>query len=174
MSRTAPSPRTFRPRLEALEGRELPSVAGLVVLGVSQALQAQVNAANNDLSRLRTDANAEAAAAQFFGPSGSVQAIAPQVNGDLSDLQRDFNGLRTTNFIAGIVFSPAFLSAVLRRRDAFAIGPAVAAQQAVSNEVNSLPGQVSPLGDLILQSNASMSVNDGQQFFDFSTLILTT
>jgi hypothetical protein len=172
MSRTATSPRPFRPRLESLEGRELPATVGLLVFGLSQSLQLQVNAANTDFNRLQADVGVQVAASQFNGSSGSVAAIAPVVDGDRAVVQSDFNHLRANGFLASIVLSPALLSAVLRRRDAFAIGPAVAAGQAVSNEINSLPGQVAALGNLPLRSSPSMTVNAAQLFFGFSSLTL--
>src|SRR5579875_935650 len=79
---------TFKPQLESLETRDLPSAAGMVlsldlqaIQQSVQAMQTQANAAGNDFSKLRTDLQTHpnqlttAQTADFTKLGGDMQSV---------------------------------------------------------------------------------------------------
>jgi hypothetical protein len=170
MTRNPSARRPFRPCLEPLEGRDVPSFTGLLLFGLTQTVQPQVNTVNADVNQLKADVATQVAAPQLMGPTNSVQAQAPVVNNDLTTLQSDFNRLRDNTLFGGVFFSYAVVSNTLTPDDIFFVVPAFIALQAGNNEINTVPAEVLPVGVQPLSSVPGMTVNAAQQMFGFPIL----
>jgi hypothetical protein len=96
----SPKP-TFKPRLEALEGRDLPSAAGIGVYMESQniqqgvqAMQSQANAATNDFKKWGSDiqnglfSNAANDQLKLAGDIQSVRFLNTQIQAELQSFQQ--------------------------------------------------------------------------------------
>jgi hypothetical protein len=136
------SRQSFRPRLESLEGRELPSGAGFFLFLLGGGLQNQVNAVNKDMSNLQgtvqtmtttQDPNA------FTSASRATDA-------NLKQLQTDFTALKNTSQSDNGFLSLAWFSGALDSSDIFFLFSYFGQAQAAANDISSLPGQVAAQG----------------------------
>jgi hypothetical protein len=172
MSRHPSGAVPFRPCLERLEGRELPSGTGFLLFLFAQGLQQEVNSAKGQYTTLQNAVNAEVAAQSFSGPTNSVESAAPAVNGDLGVLSSLFHSLQGNVPFNGFFFSYALASGTLDSGDGLAVLFAFGALNNANQVVNGMPGQVSALGQQTLQFFPAFTVNSAQQFYNFPAVTL--
>jgi hypothetical protein len=157
------SPRPFRPRLESLEGREVPSALGFFLASMQPALQQQTDVVNADFSRLQADV-----AAQVSAPAtANSQALAMTTANDQAVLQGDFNKLVATNELVNVLGVLGTLQRQLDTGDIPLLAPLLRTTLASNNAVLNLPAQVTVLGDQTLVANPNTTVNQAQASFGF-------
>jgi hypothetical protein len=175
----------FRPRLEALEARDMPSLAGFILFGLTNNLNQtdmKVRTDNmtltNDVNTLKTLSVGNNVLTKTPGIVNTAQnAAATTVNNDRAALQTDFTALQNqhTNFrntAFFFLFSGAFDSSDLF----FLLGAGQASMNA-TNDVNSIPGTVMTQGTqttnlLNMLGGTTQTVNQVLNFFSFPNLTI--
>jgi hypothetical protein len=159
---------SFRPRLESLEGRDLPSTTGVLLFLFGAGLQQQTTTANNDFTTLQNDVNT-----QKNGPVGAnFQQLATTTNNDLQQLQKDFTTLKNSAQFGSTILLFAFVGG-LDSTDFFFIFSFSQSLQNANGDVNNLPGQVTGLGNQTFANFPGTTINQSQNAFGFSSLALT-
>jgi hypothetical protein len=164
MSRYAARSCSFRPQLERLESRELPS-----------SISSQTTALAKDYATLQAGVavlvNLPATPGGVL-PADIAQRDSSNINGDLTSLQSDYNSLKSSAKSAQtLLFLGLFFSGGNTTEELFyLVGLGVVGK--ADQQLSSLPGQVSSLGTQSL-TNFNFTVDDVVNLFGFSSLRIT-
>jgi hypothetical protein len=154
---------SFRPQLEWLESRELPSAISsqTVALGKAYAtLQAEVQVLVNI-----------PASPGGVIPADVAQSDTMKINSDLNSLQADYTNLKnSTKSTEAFLLLGLFASMGNTQEEAlYLVG--LGAVGKASQQLNSIPGQVSALGNQSLpNTNPTLTVNGDMNLFGFPSL----
>jgi hypothetical protein len=175
MKRNLSTARPFRPRLESLEGRDLPSGTGVLLFFLSQGLQQQVQKVEADNNQLTADVNALAALPKQAVNTFSItqQNATKAVDADRAKLQSDFSTLKGMAQQDQLFMTLALLGGNLDQTDFFLALLSFNAANQAQNDVNNLPGQVAADGqkltNLYTGFFVDQTVNQVQQAFGYSS-----
>jgi hypothetical protein len=156
---------SFRPRLEALEARDLPSNTGILLFFLGAGLQQQNNTVNSDFSTLQTNVNTQQQALTGFA------ALAQTTDSSRGTLQKDFTALKNTVQFDTFILLFSFSS--LQSSDLFFAFSFFNNLQTSNTNINNLPGQVSDLGNKTLNFFPMTTINQVQNSFGFPSLTLS-
>jgi hypothetical protein len=129
---------SFRPQLETLEGRELPSAFGGLLFFQGQQLQAQNTKVNNDFSTLKTDIGT------FTTTPSTTNAMA--VTGANASLQTDFTTLKNQAKNEQNLLFFSLFSGQLQQSDGLFVLIAFNDLNQANTTIKNLPGQVAAQG----------------------------
>jgi hypothetical protein len=169
MKRSTTSSSRFRPSLEALEGRELPSTAGILLFIAGQTVQQADQKVQADNTKLQADVNT-----QKNSPLGSnFQALAATTNADRAQLQTDFTALKNANQQAQGLELFAFLSGGFDQTDVFFLFTSLGSINQGTSDAQSVPGQVTSLGNQTFMFFPTTTINQSEMAFGFPALSLS-
>jgi hypothetical protein len=156
--------RSCRPRLESLEGRELPSGAGFFLYLLGGGLQNQVNAVNKDMTNLQGSVQTMTTTQD----SNTFTSASQATDANLKQLQTDFTALKNTSQSDNGFLTLALFSGALDSSDIFFLFSYFGQAQAAANDISILPRQVAAQGQQTV-SVLQFSVNFTQQLLGLTS-----
>jgi hypothetical protein len=160
MSRYVSHKRSFRPQLECLERRDVPS-----------SLSSETTALTKAYGTLQTDVGILVNTPNP-SPFAANQRINTMVNSDVAPVQSAYNSLKgtvkqdQTLMLLGLSYS--YSTGNLNGEYFFLAGLAAVAK--ANQQLTSIPGQVTGLGNETLKNYAPLTVNGAQADFNFPPL----